>query len=143
MDLRQSRIRRAWSAGRNSLRQLKPLESVQFFLDAALQFLARVAFRALALADPIPFLQQELLVRPVGLEIERRDDVLSDQDRQCEIAELAFVLRHIGLEAVLVVEDEMRPLALDDQGIERREDVRELEPALPAIPHPPPSPPLP
>src|SRR5437016_2769846 len=110
---------------RASIRQLKPLEAIELFLDPALQILARLAFRGLAPADPGPLLHQEFPVLPVGLEIERGDDVLADQDRQREIAELAFLLRHIGLEAMLVVEEQMRPLALDDQGIERREDVHE------------------
>src|SRR5258708_9057383 len=39
-----------------------------------------------------PLLHQELPVLPVGLEIERGDDVAADQDRQREIAELAFLL---------------------------------------------------
>src|SRR5882672_5055710 len=114
-----------WWARFASIRQLKPLETIEFLLDPALQILARLAFRGLALADPGPLLHQELPVLPVGLEIERGDDVAADQDRQREIAELAFLLRHISLEAVLVVEEQMRPLALDDQRIERREDVHE------------------
>src|SRR5262245_45158463 len=78
------------------VRELKPLEAVELLFDPPLQFLARVTFRRLALADPGPFLQQQFLVLPVGLEIDGRDDVVPDQDRQREIAELAFGLRHIG-----------------------------------------------
>src|SRR5450755_1597130 len=112
-------------AGTKSLRQLKPLEAVQFLLDAALQRFPRLSLGGLAVADPVPFLHQQLLVLPVGLEIERGDDVLSHEDRQREIAELALFLRHIGLEAMRVVEEQMRPLALDDQRVERREDVHQ------------------
>src|SRR5437879_1569134 len=104
-----------------SLRQLKPLETVELVLDAALVVLARGPRRALA--DPAPFLHQQFLVLAVGLEVDGGDDVFADQNRQREIAEHAFFLRHIGLEAVTVVEEQFGALALDDQGIERREDV--------------------
>src|SRR5258708_1414275 len=117
----------------DSLPQLKPLETVELLLDPALQRLARVAFRGLALADPAPFLHQELLVLPIGLEIQRGDDVAADHDRQREIAELALFLWHVSLEAVFVVEERVRPLALDDQRIEGREDVHERSPLAPII----------
>src|SRR5215467_7184016 len=48
-----------------SLRELKPLEAIESLLDAALQLLARCLF--LAVADPAPFLHQELLVLAIGL----------------------------------------------------------------------------
>src|SRR5258708_32598373 len=118
-------LRLNWWTRFASIRQLKPLEAIKLLLDPALQILARLAFRGLAPADPGPLLHQELPVLPVGLEIERGDDVAADQNRQREIAELAFLLRHISLEAVLVVEEQMRPLAQDDQQIERRQDVHE------------------
>src|SRR5579871_1230327 len=111
---------------RPSLGQLKPLESVQLFFDAQLQLFPRLALGALAGADPIPLLHQELLVLPVGLEIQRCDDVLADQNRQREIAELALWLRYIGFEQMVVIEEQVRALALDDQRIERREDMHEL-----------------
>src|SRR5215472_10648637 len=82
---------------RRSLPELKPLEAMQLFLDAALQRAPRLALGLLAQADPIPFLHQELFVLPVSLEIERGDDVLSDQHGQREVTELALLLRHIGL----------------------------------------------
>src|ERR1700730_320414 len=103
------------SAG--SISELKTLEAVQFFLDAALQFLAR------PLANPIPFLQQQFSVLAVGLQIDRGDDIISHQHRQREIAEHPLLLRHIGLEAMAVAEEQFGSLALDDEGIERREDV--------------------
>src|SRR5581483_7275219 len=106
------------------VRQLKPLESAERLLDPRLPVRACAALGALA--HPAPFLQQQLLVLPVGLEINRSDDVVADQNRQREIAELALVPGHIGLEAVLVVEHEMRALALDHQRIEGREDVHEI-----------------
>src|SRR4051812_33565933 len=106
------------------LRQLKPLEAVELVLDRALQLLAPRGF--LALPDPGPFLHQQLLRLPIGLEIERGDDLVADQNGECEIAELALGLRHIGFEQMIVAEDEIGALALDDQGIERREDVDEI-----------------
>src|SRR5689334_8945972 len=68
--------------------QLKPREAIQLLLDPALQVLAAIAFGRPALADPIPLLHQKLPVLPVGLDIQRGDDLLADQDRQGEIAEL-------------------------------------------------------
>src|SRR6267142_2139586 len=105
------------------LRQLKPLETIQFFFDSALEVLARAPRGALA--DPAPFLHQKLLVLPVGLEIDGGDDVFADQHRQREIAEQALVLGHIGLEPMAVAEEQFGALALDDQGIERRENVHQ------------------
>src|SRR5207244_8629725 len=102
-------------------RELKPLETIQLFLDAALVVLARSPRRALA--DPAPFLHQEFPVLAVGLQIDGGDDVFADQDRQREIAEQALLFRHVGLEAVAVIEEQFGALALDDQGIERREDM--------------------
>src|SRR6202041_906752 len=55
----------------------------------------------------------------IGLEIERSHDLIADQDRQREIAEPPLFLRHIGLEEMVIAEDQTRPLALDNQGIER------------------------
>src|SRR5215467_7634517 len=113
---------------------------MQLLLDAALQLGPRLAFRRLAFrslalrslalrslarAHPIPLLDQQFPVLPVGLQIERGDNLLAKKNRQGEITELAFGLRHIGLEAMLVIEDEMGALALDDQGIEGRQDVHE------------------
>src|SRR6476661_2838093 len=109
--------RRPRSAVNHSLRQLKSFKSIQLFLDSALEILARALCRALA--DPTPFLHQQFLVLAVGLEIDRRDDVFADQDRQREIAEQALFLRQIGLETVAVIEEQFGALALDDQGIER------------------------
>ena len=83
-----------------------------------------------ALADPAPFLHQEFLVLAVGLQVDGGDDVFADQDRQREIAEQALLLRHIGLEAVAVAEEQLGALALDDQRIERREDVHQAGVAL-------------
>src|SRR3954468_23690165 len=104
------------------LRQLKPLETMQFLLDAALVVLALGA-AACTLADPAPFLHQEFLVLAVGLQIDGGDDVFANQHRQCEIAEQALFLRHVRLKSVAVVEKQFGALALDDQGVERREDV--------------------
>src|ERR1700730_9168596 len=108
-----------------SLRKLKALAAIELFLDDALEVLARAA--DFPLADPAPFLHQEFLVRPIGLQINRGDDLATDQHRQREVAEETLVFRHISLETVLVVKEQMSPLALDDQGIERREDVHQFE----------------
>src|ERR1700757_458751 len=113
-----------------SLAELKPLEATEFLLDPALQILARVALRGLARADPAPFLQQQFPVLPVGLQIDRGDDVVADQHRQREVTELAFGFRHIGLEAMLILEKQLCPPTLDDQRIKRREDVDEISSAL-------------
>src|SRR5579863_5493218 len=101
----------AGSASRNaSPAELKALEPMQFVLDLALQLPARALRGG---TDPIPFLQQQFSVLPVGLEIERGHDSVPDQNRQREIAEAPLLLRHIGFEKMLITEDQLRPLALD------------------------------
>ena len=97
---------------------------------AALRSLRDLALGGLAVADPGPFLHQQLLVLAVGLEIDGGDDVVADQHRQRKVAELALFLRHIGLELVAVAEEQFGALALDDQWIERREDVHQSRRAL-------------
>ena len=59
----------------------------------------------------------------VGLEVEGGDDPVADEDRKGEVAVAALVLRDIGLEDVIVAEEEAEALALDDERVERREDV--------------------
>src|ERR1700694_3793599 len=113
---------------RPSLRQLKPFEAVQLLLDAAFEVLARAATRTSA--DPAPFLQQQFLPLAIGLEIERGDNVVADQNRQREIAEAPLFLGEIGLEAMFVIEKQVCPPALDDQRIERRENVHQFRSAL-------------
>src|SRR3954454_6213865 len=103
-----------------SLGELKPLEAVQRFLDLA------PAVRARLPAVPGPLLHQKLLPRAVGLEIEHRDDVAPDQHRLGKIAEQPFRLRHIGLEAMFIAKEEREALALDDERIERIEDMDEV-----------------
>src|SRR5438045_3760621 len=76
----------------NSLRQLKPLEAIELFLDAALVVLAHTARGALA--DPVPLLHQQFLVLAVGLEIDGGNDVFADQHRQRKIAEQALLFWH-------------------------------------------------
>src|SRR5258705_13737745 len=110
------------------LRQLKPLETIQFFLDSALEVLAQAPRGALA--DPAPFLHQQFPVLAVGLEVDGGDDVLADQHRQREITEQALFLWDIGLEAVTIAEEQFGALALDDQWIERRQDVHQAGIAL-------------
>ena len=59
----------------------------------------------------------------VGLEVEGRDDAIAGQNRQREVAEHPLFLRHVSLEAVAVIEEQLSALALDNERIERREDV--------------------
>ena len=77
-------------------------------------------------AEPGPLLQQQLALLPVGLEIDERDDFVADQHGQGEVAELPLLLGNVCLEAMLVVEEQMQPLALMDQRVERRQDMDEL-----------------
>ena len=72
---------------------------------------------------PGPLLDQQAAAGAVGLEVDRRGDAVADEDRQGEVAELPFRGRDIGLEAVVVVEEEREAPALDDQRVEGREDV--------------------
>ena len=105
--------------GRLVLRQLEAGEAVERRLDLP------VCAAAPALPDPMPGLDQELARLPVGLEVERRHDLVAAEHRQGEIAELALRLRQIGLEQVLVAEEGRRALALDDERVEGRQDVGE------------------
>src|SRR4030088_2450735 len=98
---------------------------MQLLLDAALQVLARVPLRAVA--DPAPFLHQQFAALAIGLEVEGGDDVVADQNRQREITEHTLLLRYISLEAMPISEEQFGPLALDDERIERREDMNQLE----------------
>src|SRR5450631_3663670 len=75
ISLRKSK---ALGAGHPSLRELKPLEPVQLFLDAALQILARAPRRGV---DPAPFLHQQFAALAVGLQIDGGDDVFAHQNR--------------------------------------------------------------
>ena len=43
-----------------------------------------------------------------------------------EVAEHALLLRHVSLEAMLVIEEQMRPAALDHERVERRQDMHEV-----------------
>src|ERR1700738_3758926 len=63
------------SMAETSLRELKPFEAVQFFLNALLQVLSSL----LAGPDPTPFLHQQFPVLAVGLEVERGDNPVTGQ----------------------------------------------------------------
>src|SRR5262249_11325112 len=102
-----------------SVLKLKLREAVKLFLDERLMRL-RLAF-----ADPRPFLHQQFLIRAVRFDVERSDDLVADQHRQREIAIDALFLRHISFEQMVVAEEELQPLALNDQRIERRENMRQ------------------
>jgi hypothetical protein len=62
-----------------SFRELKTLEAVQLFLDSAPEVFSR-AFGC-SPADPVPFLHKQFAVLAIGLQIERGDDLVTDQDR--------------------------------------------------------------
>src|SRR5579872_1270941 len=110
-----------------SLPQLKPLEAVQFVFDPPFQLFARAAVAAPCRStDPGPLLHEEFSVLPVGLQVQRGHDLVADHDWQREIAEHALLLRHIGFEQMLVAEEQFCSLALNDQRIERRQDMHEL-----------------
>src|SRR5262245_36677182 len=79
-----------------SFRELKLLEAVQFLLDATLQA------HAPAVADPAPFLHQQFLLLTIRLQVDGGDDVVADENRQGEIAELPLFLWNVGFETVLV-----------------------------------------
>ena len=73
--------------------------------------------------DPVPALHQKLLPLPVGLQVEAGNDPIPDQNRAHEIAEHPLVLWDVSFEAILVIEEEPESLALDDQRVERRQDM--------------------
>src|SRR5580693_1578904 len=108
---------------RASLSQLKLLEPVQFVLDSPLQLLARAPRRGRA--DPVPFLRPQFVPLAIGLEIDGGNDVAAIQHRQREIAELALFPGNVSLEAMAVTEEQFGAFALDDEGIERRQDVHQ------------------
>jgi hypothetical protein len=60
------------------------------------------------------------LLLPVGFEIEGGNNPIPDQDWTTEVTKYPLVLGNISLEAILVVEEELEPLALNDQRVERR-----------------------
>src|SRR5688572_3466129 len=102
-----------------SARKLEALEALQRFFDPLL-VPARIA------ADPGPFLYNELLPLADGLEIDRRDDLVAGQHGLREVAEAALRFREIGLEAVLVAEEELQAFPLVHQRVEGRQDVNPI-----------------
>ena len=62
----------------------------------------------------------------IGLEIDDGGDFVPDEHRLGEVAEPPLVLGNVRLEAVLVVEEQMQPLALMDERIEGGQDVDPL-----------------
>ena len=86
--------------------------------------------RICALADPAPFLHEEFPLLAVGLQIDRGDDVLADQDLQGpnNPKPLSFVT---GLETVTVAEEQFGALALDN-----KRSNGESTPTRPASPAP-------
>src|SRR5436853_6363229 len=97
--------------------QLEPLEPVQLLLDLPLVGPVR------STTHPCPFLDLQLAVRAVRLEIDGGDDLVADQHRQGEIPEHTLLLRQIGLETVFIVEEQLQPFALDDEGVEGGSDM--------------------
>src|SRR6267378_3171595 len=100
--------------------ELEALEAMQCFFDPP------PARRARAIADPGPALQQQLPALAIGLEIDDGGDFVPDEHGLGEVAEPPLVLGDVSLEAVLVVEEQMQPLALMDERVEGRQDVDPL-----------------
>ena len=67
-----------------------------------------------------------LLLLAICLEIDGGDDFVVHEYGQGKVAEQPLVLGQIRLEAVLIVEEELQPLALDDERVERRQDMDRL-----------------
>src|ERR1700722_4326090 len=76
-----------------------------------------------ASVDPVPAQYQELLLRAVGLQVEAGNDPIPDQNWTNEIAKDSLVFGNISFEAIFVIEEEMKSLALDDQRVEGGEDM--------------------
>src|ERR1700678_782977 len=76
-----------------------------------------------ASADPVPALHQEFLLRTVGLQIEAGYDPIPDQNWTDEIAKDSLVFGNISFEAIFVIEEETKSLALDDQRVEGGENM--------------------
>src|SRR5579883_818304 len=98
-------------------RELKAFEAIELAFDE------RFVRPGRALARPRPFLDEQSLLLPIRLQIDDCDDFVVDQGRQREIAEDALFLWRIGLETVVVIEEQLQALALDDQRIEGRQDM--------------------
>src|ERR1700733_12743375 len=93
---------------------------MQFFFDQQLVGLRRT------LPYPGPLLNEKLLLLAICLEIDGGDNFIADQHGQGEITEQPLFLRNIGLEAMSVVEEQLQPLALNDQRVERRQHMNHL-----------------
>src|SRR5262245_685795 len=100
--------------------ELEALEAVQLILDALLQV------RAWTFCDPSPFLYEQFLLLAIRLEIDGGNDAVADENGQGEIAEQTLLLGDVSLEAMFIVKEEVRSPALDDERIERRENVDHL-----------------
>src|SRR5215472_15379668 len=73
--------------------------------------------------DPGPTLHPEFLPRSVGLEVKRSNHPIPDQNRTNEIPKYALVPGNVSFEAILVIEEQPESFALDDQRVERGQDV--------------------
>src|SRR5271167_4469084 len=74
-------------------------------------------------ADPVPALYQKFLPRPIGLEVQGGNDPISDQNRATEIAKYALVLGNVSFKAIFVIEEKPEAFALDDQRVERGQNM--------------------
>ena len=77
-------------------------------------------------------LHEEAPRRPVGLEVDARDDRLAEQERQHVIAVLALVGRRVDLDAVAEAEQPLGALAIPHQRVEGRDQRPRLDPPRPA-----------
>ena len=90
-----------------SFRELKPLEAVQFFLDAALEVLSRAPLRGSA--DPAPFLHQQFAALAVGLEVDGGDDVVTSKNRQGALRGLALVKLEEMMDVLVCADEVINP----------------------------------
>src|SRR5690606_24143113 len=100
-----------------SVPELEALEAAQFLLDEA--FVGARAGRG----EPVPGLDQQFARRAIGLQVESRHDIVADQHGQGEVAELALCLGDVSFEHVIIIEEEFQACPLNDDGVERIEDV--------------------
>ena len=91
-----------------------------------LQALARLGRRGRLQRQPLDAQSARLAV---GLEIDSRDEVLAEQERQDVIAVRPLLGRHVDLDAVAEAEQPLGAAALPDQRVERRKESLRRNPA--------------
>ena len=99
--------------------ELKLREPIELTLDD------RFMVGLIAFAHPMPGLNEKAFLFPVGFQIKTGDNLVADQNRQGEIAKLALLLRYIDLKDMVIIEEGACALSLNDQRVERRQDMRQ------------------